>query len=95
MAVVTSNGERASRFRLLLRSLIVWSPLVGVPIILALLAPLLPDLGQFDLKTSQLDVLTPYFLIGGGIHLVLVVASLLIPRRGLPDRITRTYLVPR
>ena len=41
LAVVRKDGARASRLRVFWRSLVAWSPIVGVPVLLAVVVPLL------------------------------------------------------
>lgn len=77
---VTASGARASRLRLLGRSLLAWSPILLLPLTIALLTPLV----SMPVTIGILAVL----------QLVLTTCSLCLPHRGLPDRLTGTWLVP-
>jgi hypothetical protein len=104
LAVVTPDGRRASRGRMLWRSIVAWSPL-GVmffagPCLLALIVPAMqaaqgPGAEQAGDGSFPTGPILMAAAIPGVIYLALVVWSLLLPHRGLPDRIAGTYLVPR
>lgn len=81
VAMVRSDGVRASRVRVFWRILVAWSPL--------LLAPLV--LGGLTVAFSALTALLLLALLILG----LTVGFGLLPHRSLPDRIAGTWLVPR
>ena len=90
IATVNGRGERASRLRLLGRTILAWSPcIIGAPLCLALWLTWLPGL---ELSAP----IVPWMLV---IFTALVVAAIAYavrrPARGLPDLIVRTWLVPR
>jgi len=82
ISLVTKDGSRASRLRIFSRSLIIWSPCVPLPMLAALL------------KMNGLAVPWSFYLL-----LVLLIGlvawSVSLPERGIPDRLARTYPVPR
>ena len=77
---VTARGVRASRWQLLGRSLLAWSPVLSLPLTMAVLTP-------------HLGVVTSGTVLGLVI-LALAAWSLALPERGLPDRLAGTWLVP-
>lgn len=81
LTAVTNKGARASRWRVLWRDLLAWSPALFYPIGLALLMPVA------GLVWSNVVLLTMYA--------VLLVWSNCLPQRGLPDRLAGTWLVMR
>jgi eukaryotic-like serine/threonine-protein kinase len=85
IAIVTERGVRATRLRTFWRSLISWSPLLLLPILVILLKPFIREQVSFSgLLCLLLAALT-----------VLVALSCLLPNRSLQDRLAGTYLVPR
>jgi hypothetical protein len=82
VTAVKSNGDKASRLRLLWRDLIAWSPIFIYPFATAFLMPLSPDY-----------VVPNVILVT--VVVVLTLWSLWLPRRGLPDRLAGTWLVMR
>ena len=80
VAVVNRDGTTASRLRVLWRSLVTWSPLVLMPVILVLL------------KISGLGIILSVCLTLA-LLVTVVIWSSLLPERGIPDRIAGTYLV--
>lgn len=89
IAVVTNAGAEASRFRMLLRSLISWAPILLTPVFITYLSPLIQRAGDDDMMQS-IGVSTLLILF-----LALCVAALATRGRGLHDRLARTWLVPR
>ena len=81
IAVVTPDGARSSRLRTFWRSLITWSPLALAPILCLLLKPMLGPPGAVGASLAA--------VIG------LVALSLSMPERGIPDKLSGTYPVPR
>ncbi len=81
VAVVRRDGARASRGRILWRSVVTWSPVLLGPMLAALLAPLTGGTAAGVLAATSYGAL----LIG----------SLTLPRRSLQDRLAGTCLVPR
>ena len=88
VAVVTREGRRASRLRLLGRALMAWSPgAVGVLLALAMMLAWLPS---FDSRVPAVVwVLGPLTLLG----LAGAAWAVWKPARGLPDLAARTWLV--
>jgi cytochrome c oxidase subunit IV len=88
IAVVTNTGADASRFRMLWRSLIAWSPILLSPILIIIFSPLME-------KAADQETLR---VIGWGaavvVSLALSIAALASRGRGLHDRLARTWLVP-
>ncbi len=82
IAVVTSDGTRASRLRTLWRSLVIWSPCVLLPVFLVLLMSIGLGAG-WAIGLAIIPVIA------------LVAWSLSLADRGIPDRISGTYPVPR
>jgi len=79
VAFVTRDGAPASRWRLLLRIVLIWSPiLVGVVLSVR------PLLGAFKAEAIMLAL----FALG-------MTWTLFDPQRGLPDRLVGTWAVPR
>ena len=78
---VRKDGELASRLRLFLRALVTWSPLV-LAIILAFF------LGM--VFSQMISIIAVLLLMGAA-----TVVSLLLPDRGIPDRLAGTWPVPR
>ncbi|MCX7046939.1 MAG: protein kinase [Candidatus Sumerlaeota bacterium] len=84
IAVVTRDGKPASRWRVFLRNLIAWAPFVlAVPIITALAAALGTQ-SPFRLAMAYVALL-----------LAMTIFSAWLPERSLPDRLAKTWLVPR
>jgi serine/threonine protein kinase len=81
VAVVRRNGLRASRGRILWRSLLAWSPILLAAILAAALAPGIGGTNAAALATA--------------LYGMLLVASLAMPGRSLQDRLAGTCLVPR
>jgi hypothetical protein len=79
---VTRKGALASRPRMLWRTIVFNAPVLLAPIVLALVFPLV-------------RALTPSVLAIAGAIVVVAVWSALLPARGLTDRLSGTYLVPR
>lgn len=77
---VRRDGRRASRGRVLWRSLVVWSPVVGAIILCAV---------AIGIKSTLLALLSVVLV------LVVTIWSLLLPERGLQDRLAGTWPVPR
>jgi len=82
IAVVTKNGSRASRLRAFWRSLVTWSPFV--------LAPML----MVPLTMIGLDETWSLYLVLA-LLVAVIVRSVSMPVRGIPDRLAGTYPVPR
>ncbi len=81
VAIVGSDGARASRLRVFWRSVVTWSPLLlGV----LLVVPLVLLIGPF-----------PSAVLWCVVHLGLTIWSLAPKQRGLQDRLAGTWLVPR
>jgi uncharacterized RDD family membrane protein YckC len=82
IAVVTSNGALASRWRTLTRALAAWSWVI-VPFWLA------PTAASGSASTMSGVISAVVIFLGGGVFAVVY------PERGLQDRVAGTYLVPR
>ena len=81
---VRRDGRRASRWSVLCRTVVAWSPLL-----LLLVGIAIP---QEALKSLPLGPLSGVYLaLYGG----LAILSVALPERGLPDRLARTWPVPR
>lgn len=81
IALVNRTGALASRWRVTARNLAAWLPFLLIPLLARLLTPALGrDLGL---------VVTASFVAG------LALVSLVLPGRGLADRLAGTWLVPR
>ena len=78
----THSGVLASRPRMLWRSIVFIAPVLSAPIVLALIFPLV-------------QALAPSLLAIVGAIAVITVWSSLLPARGLADRLSGTYPVPR
>jgi hypothetical protein len=78
---VTRTGQPASRLRMFWRTIVLHCPILMGPIVLALILPLV-----------QRPVLPLIATVG--VVLVLVVWSVLLPTRGLADRLAGTFPVP-
>jgi hypothetical protein len=90
IAVVNRKGEKASRLRLIGRSLLAWSPcVVGAPLSMALWMVWFPGI-----QTSA-----PTVMLALGIFTALVLAAIgwavYKPARSLQDMAVGTWLVPR
>jgi tRNA A-37 threonylcarbamoyl transferase component Bud32 len=81
IAVVTCDGADVSRFRMLWRTFVAWSPLLLGGVLLFCLTPLLGSLASTWIVIS--------------IVLAVAIWSLALPDRSLQDRIAATWLVPR
>jgi uncharacterized RDD family membrane protein YckC len=77
---VQHDGMKASRLRLMWRSLVAWSPAVG-SVLLAMLA--------ISIKSMSAVVLSLLVMV------ILASWSLWLPKRGLQDRLAGTWPVPR
>jgi hypothetical protein len=84
-ALVTRDGSQASRFRALLRTIVAWSPILLLCVLVVKgSSPQKAAVGQTLLQTLVLAV-----FIAGAIWAVLH------PARGIQDRIAGTWIVPR
>jgi hypothetical protein len=81
LELVTSNGRQASRWRVLVRTALTWSPILLVPIIRPFADRALPGVEWI-----------PLLILGISLG---AIAILLTPPRGLQDRIAGTWVVPR
>ena len=79
---VTRRGVPASRLRMLWRTIVFNAPIILGPIALALIYPVTQEL-------------TVSILLIVGVMLMISIGSLLLPIRGLSDRLAGTYLVPK
>jgi len=77
---VRRDGLKASRLRLLWRSLVAWSPVVGAMVLAG---------SAMNTKSLSLALLSALPVM------ILAVWSLWLPERGLPDRLAGTWPVPR
>ena len=84
--VVRRDGRRASRVRLVLRSLLAWSPVLLAAITSVILSR------QKAPKPWEFSIV---LLLAMGIAGLLMVWLALLPKRGLHDRLAGTCLVPR
>jgi len=78
---VNRTGALSSRWRVAWRNLVAWLPFLVLPASIKLLAPAL------GLNGSMAAVI--------GLSAALALASALLPKRGLADRLAGTWLVPR
>jgi len=81
VAIVRTDGVRASRLRVFWRSLVAWSPIVLAPVLAGMLTELVGALWAV--------------LWIGLLMIGLAVWSLALRQRSLPDRLAGTWLVPR
>ena len=79
---VTRRGALASRPRMAWRAIVFNAPVLAAPIVWVLVRPLMPGL-------------VPSLLAVVGMLAVITVWSSLLPARGLADRLSGTYPVPR
>jgi hypothetical protein len=86
---VTRSGARASRLRMLWRSMICHSPIL-LPILAVLFMAVAETLLRSDIPLSYAVVSAVIF----GSLLFMFAAAMLPPRRGLGDRLAGTYPVP-
>ncbi len=86
IAIVTKRGARASRLRTFWRSLIAWSPILGLPVLLVF------EHFVDETMPGGMAGLLALWLVA---VVCLVIFSSLLPGRSLQDRLARTYLVPR
>jgi uncharacterized RDD family membrane protein YckC len=86
LTIVRNDGESASRFRIFWRSLVAWSPLLILTLIVSRSIPMLEGL-----SLEQAILMSNGAILGTG---VLLWAALL-PERGLHDRVAGTCLIPR
>jgi len=77
---VRRDGHRASRGRILWRSVVAWSPVAGAVILGAV---------AIGMKSTLLALLSVALVIG------VTAWSVLLPERGLQDRLAGTWPVPR
>jgi len=80
-AIVRNDGTRASRLRVFWRSIVTWSPVFVILASTAVIKRALGADGAAVAATAMLAILTA--------------VSLLLPDRGLADRLAGTRLVPR
>ena len=80
VVVVKNNGASASRWRVFLRALIIWTPILSLPIVY--------QLGRLMEKDLIMAVVV-------GLLGCVTVWSTRMSGRGIPDRLARTWLVPR
>ena len=78
---VNRTGVIASRWRVAARNMVAWLPFLLQPVGVLLLAPQLGTLGAL--------------LLVSGLCTALALISVLLPKRGLADRVAGTWLVPR
>ena len=89
MTLVKPDGSRAGRLRVFWRSLVAWLPLLALPIPLGwLLTVIVPSVKEGSL-------LGPTACLVFALYIPLVIVSVLLPKRGLQDRLAGTWLVPR
>jgi hypothetical protein len=95
LTFVRGDGKPASRLRLFWRAIVAWSPLMLIPLAPALILPAM----QANLRTMSpeqgISLTISVAAVFGVIYLALVVWSALLSRRGIPDRLAGTWLVPR
>jgi eukaryotic-like serine/threonine-protein kinase len=83
--IVTADGRRAGRGRVLARAAIAWSPLL-VPLVFT---------GVVEAIGAHLPDMIPLFAAGLGIQFAGAMVALARPARGLQDRLAGTWIVPR
>ena len=79
---VTRHGALASRPRMFWRTIVFNAPVLSAPLVLAAIFPLVREL-------------VPSLLVIAGALAALAICSSLLPTRGLADRLSGTYPVPR
>jgi hypothetical protein len=96
LTFVQWDGKPASRPRVLWRAIVAWSPLVFIPLGLALIVPALAQTAVEPMSPSQaFRLLAGTGVATGIIYMAFAVWSALLPVRGIPDRIAGTWPVPR
>jgi hypothetical protein len=93
VSIVTTEGERASRLRAFIRSMVLWVLVLG-PFWAIVGAPAwdgVPDWAIDGLKEVWPSMLTAWVVFMA----VAFAVYMFVARRGLHDRLTRTLLVPR
>ena len=83
--VVTADGRRARRGRVLARAAIAWSPI---------LLPLLVT-GVIEGVGAHLPNMIPIFGIALAVQCAGAIVAIAQPARGLQDRLAGTWIVPR
>ena len=97
MAVVSRQGRRASRWRLVLRSVVAVVPLLIALTIFYRLCELASNESAAGLPTPPHYVWVTHWVLtasGAGLLLLILVTAVLTPHRSLADRIAGTWLVP-
>jgi len=85
IALQNRQGEEASTTAVIVRSLVVWTPLLGPFLAYHVLKNVVPP----DLLVSLLG------FVGGGAFLLGLIYTILHPNRGIQDHIAGTWLVPK
>ncbi len=78
---VCNTGSKASRLRVLGRAAIIWMPWFGITILYHL------TVNRYRWSTSLILSLIVVYVLA-------MIVSLLLPDRGIPDRLAGTYLIP-
>ncbi len=94
LTFVRSDGKPASRLRVLWRTIVAWSPLVLIFLVPAFVMPAI-HAGEAMSAEEGFAIVIAIASGVGVFCLALVVWSLLLPVRGIPDRIAGTWPVPR
>jgi uncharacterized RDD family membrane protein YckC len=89
VTLVRRDGKPASRLRLFSRSLVTWVPIAGALVLVPFIA------AATGLFTVAATVPLVAALTGASIVVVLATVSLMLPDRGLADRVVGTWPVPR
>jgi hypothetical protein len=93
VVAVKRDGSRAGRLRVFWRALVAWSPgLLGLVGLSVLGGWMFADPAVADGIIVVLGVASGLAL---GLFAALAIVSVLLPERGLQDRLAGTWLVPR
>jgi hypothetical protein len=88
LELVTTNGQPASRLRVVGRTALAWAPLIVVAVLASERLGLGARIGG-QIGITTIAALGLLIMLGGAI------AAVLHPSRGIQDRLTGTWMVPR
>jgi len=95
VVAVKRDGSRAGRLRVLWRAMVTWSPyvlgLIGL-VVISISGRVFADPDSAEGFTSVMGIASG---IAIGLFAALAIVSVLLPERGIQDRLAGTWLVPR